>query len=42
MLLHSLIDIPFYSMLHILTIVFPDTHNEEYLPIFHGKLFPKA
>ena len=23
-------------------IVFPDTHNVEYLPIFHGKLFPKA
>ena len=24
-----------YSILHILTIVFPDTHNVEYLPIFH-------
>ena len=26
----------YYSILHILTIVFPDTHNVEYLPIFHG------
>ena len=25
-----------YSILHILTIVFPDKHNVEYLPIFHG------
>ena len=25
-----------YSILHILTIVFPDTLNVEYLPIFHG------
>ena len=34
-------DIYIYSILHILTIVFPDTRNVEYLPIFHGK-FPKA
>ena len=25
-----------YSILHILTIVFPDTRNVEYQPIFHG------
>ena len=25
-----------YSIPHILTIVFPDTRNVEYLPIFHG------
>ena len=31
-----------YSIPHILTIVFPDTHNVEYLLVFHGKLFPKA
>ena len=24
------------SILHILTIVFPDTHNVKYLPIFNG------
>ena len=35
-------DICIYSIPHILTIVFPDTHNVEYLPVFHGKLFPKA
>ena len=33
-------DVPWYnylySILHILTIVFPDTRNLEYLPIFHG------
>ena len=28
--------INFYSILHILTIIFPDTRNVEYLPIFHG------
>ena len=25
-----------YSILHILTIVFPDTRTVEYQPIFHG------
>ena len=25
-----------YSIAHILTIVFPDTRNVEYLPIFNG------
>ena len=25
-----------YSILHILTIVFPDTRTAEYQPIFHG------
>ena len=26
-----------YSILHILTIVFPGTRNVKYLPIFHGR-----
>ena len=34
--LEHLSDNPIYSILHILTIVFPDTRNVEYLPIFHG------
>ena len=29
-------DIYFYSILHILTIVFPDTRNVKYLAIFKG------
>ena len=29
-------DIYIYSILHILTIVFPDTRNVKYLPIFNG------
>ena len=29
-------NIYFYSILHILTIVFPDTRTVEYQPIFHG------
>ena len=36
------INIYIYSIPHILTIVFPDMHYVEYLPVFHGKLFPKA
>ena len=24
-----------YSIVHILTIVFPDSHNVKYLPVFH-------
>ena len=30
-------DIYIYSILHILTIVFPDTRNVEYQPIFNGR-----
>ena len=33
------IEVPYiyiYSILHILTIVFPDTRNMKYLPIFSG------
>ena len=31
-----LVYICFYSILHILTIVFPDMRTAEYQPIFHG------
>ena len=33
---HIYIYIYMYSILHILTIVFPDKHNVKYQPIFHG------
>ena len=34
---HTYIYIYIYSIIHILKIVFPDTRNVKYLPIFNGR-----